>query len=89
MGLVAIPEREPGTKISFQIRNRLNSLDQSSIQSLLAILLEVRKRLGSLKIKGRVSTGAYMILKRLSLSLPPSLSQKVHPQSSSPSSFPW
>jgi len=45
MGLVTIPEREPGTKVGFQVWDSLNSLDQSSIHSLLVILLEVRQRL--------------------------------------------
>jgi len=45
MGLVTIPEREPGTNVGFQVWDSLNSLDQSSIHSLLVILLEVRQRL--------------------------------------------
>lgn len=43
MGLVTIPEREPGAKIGFQLQDSLDSLDQSRIHSLLVILLEVRQ----------------------------------------------
>lgn len=48
MGLVAVPEREPGTKIGFQVWDNLDSLDQLSIHSLLVILLEVGQILGCL-----------------------------------------
>ena len=96
MGLVTIPEREPGAKIGFQLWDSLNSLDQSSIHSLLVILLEVRQRLGCLQIQMIFSTVStmwsmnekerIMLLKHL----PPSLSQKARPRSSSPSaSSPW
>ena len=48
MGLVTIPEREPGTKVGLQLWDSLNSIDQSSIDSLLVILLEVRQVLSCL-----------------------------------------
>jgi hypothetical protein len=49
MGLVAVPEREPCTKVSFQIRHNLNSFDQLSVHRLLVVLLELWQVLGCLK----------------------------------------
>jgi hypothetical protein len=51
VGLVSIPEREPGTKVGFQIRNSLNSFDQLSVKGLLVVLLELWQVLGRLKDK--------------------------------------
>ena len=48
MGLVTVPEREPGTKIVFKVWDSLDSLDQLSINGLLVILLEVGQILGCL-----------------------------------------
>jgi hypothetical protein len=50
MGLVAIPEGEPGTEIVFKVGDSLNSLDQLSIDGFLVILLEVRQVLGCLQV---------------------------------------
>jgi hypothetical protein len=49
VGLVPIPEREPGAKVGFQIRNSLNSFNQLSIKGLLVVLLELWQVLGHLK----------------------------------------
>lgn len=53
MGLVAVPQREPRTKVGFQIRHSLNSFDQLGVHCLLVILLELRQVLGCLKDTGR------------------------------------
>ena len=49
MRLVAIPEREPGTKIIFKVWDSNDSLDQLGINDLLVILLEVWQIVGWLQ----------------------------------------
>jgi hypothetical protein len=48
MGLVTVPEREPGTEIVLKLWDSLDSLNQLSVDGLLVILLEVREVLGCL-----------------------------------------
>ena len=48
MGLVAVPERKPRTKVSFQIRDSFNSFDQLGIHNFLVLLFELRQVLGCL-----------------------------------------